>query len=274
MTIISVIAFLLLALSFVSIWVKRDPKIWGGLLCLSVVAGLMSANVQWIGLLILFGWALLWLFYVKREKMASRLGLFVLIVFLSYGFKFYLFPGFHPVSITPKFLLGLDVPLVEIFPLALLVPIAMNKKDWKIVFTKGLGLACAGIAVLALLAIASGSVQWQWKLPSYAAMRYPVNLLFTAIPEEAFYRGFVQGELCRFLPKTTMGKVTALVVSSLIFTFAHFYWSPDLGILAFVFLASLLYGGVYMLTGKIEASILCHFLLNFVHMTFFSYHAM
>ena len=70
------------------------------------------------------------------------------------------------------------------------------------------------------------------------------------------------------------GKILALILTSVLFTATHIYWSPNLEILAFVFLASLLYGSVYLISGKIESAILCHFLLNLIHMTFFSYHAM
>jgi membrane protease YdiL (CAAX protease family) len=65
----------------------------------------------------------------------------------------------------------------------------------------------------------------------------------------------------------------ALILSSLIFTAAHLYWSPNLAIFGFVFFAGLLYGGVYLISGRIESAIICHLLLNFIHMTFFSYHA-
>ena len=139
---------------------------------------------------------------------------------------------------------------------------------------KGLLIGCLGIAILSILAIASGTTQLQFKLPTFTAARYLNNLILVAIPEEGFYRGFLQNGLCKYLQNIKGGKLIALIFSSIIFTIAHIYWSPSLSILGFVFLSSLLYGGVYLISEKIESSILCHFLLNFVHMTFFSYHAM
>jgi len=43
--------------------------------------------------------------------------------------------------------------------------------------------------------------------------------------------------------------------------------------LAVVFLAGILYGAIYELSGYLEGSILCHFGVNFLHMFLFSYHA-
>lgn len=271
---LTALAFILLGLSFLSVWYRREPLVWGGLLILSLLAGLATGHIYREGLLILAAWAPFWFFYAKLKTTESKILLFAALVFLSYGFKLHLFPGFNPMKISARFYLGYMAPIIGLFPLALLVPLASGEKDWKIVFTKGLGYSLAGIAAMAVLALASGSVSFQTKLPTYPGIRYLTNLVLVAIPEEAFYRGFVQRELCSFLPNSKGGKAWALIITSILFSIAHLYWSPTLGILGFVFLASLLYGWVYMKTGKIESAILCHFLLNFVHMTFFSYHAM
>jgi len=265
-------ALLLLALSLLSVWVRRDPKVWGTLLGLSLILGLISGLLLWIGVLITLAWAALWFWYMKQKQRTAQIILLAVILLLSYGFKFHRFPGFEPLIITPKFFIGFAAPLVGLFPLALLVPIAKRAKEWKIIFGKGLVISCMGIAILALLAFVSGVVHWQFKLPPFAGLRFGSNLLLTAIPEEAFYRGFLQRELVRFFPNGKTGKWLALLLSTLFFTLAHLYWSPNLGTLGFVFLASLLYGFVYLKTDKIESSILCHFLLNFIHMTCFSYH--
>jgi membrane protease YdiL (CAAX protease family) len=261
----SLLPFFFLALAMVSVWIKRNQKIWCGFLILSLLAGIVFGNVTWIGLLIVAGWAALWLTYEKERSWL----LFALIVLASYGFKFHMFPGFNATPITPRFWLGLEAPLVGFFPLALLVPIALRAKEWKEVAIKGIWPAVLGIAILAGLAILVGAVHPSFQLPSAAWIRFPANLLLTAIPEEAFYRGFVQRELGKVVPKWV-----ALIAASLIFTLAHLYWAPNLSILAFVFLAGLLYGYVYNLTGKLESAILCHFLLNAIHMTFFTYHPM
>ncbi len=170
-------------------------------------------------------------------------------------------------------MLGFETPILGLLPLALLVSLAKNGKEWTKV-SIGLLWGVLGIAILAVLAVGSGAIHWQFKLPSAAVERYFSNLFLIAIPEEAFYRGFLQSELCSYLKNRRGGKWIALGITSLIFTLAHVYWSPSLDILGFVFLAGLLYGAVYLISKRIESAILCHFLLNAIHMTYFSYHAM
>lgn len=266
----TLIPFVFLGLAFLSVWVRRDLKIWGPLLVISLLLGLFLGNISVLGLLILLAWAALWFLYVKQPKIA----LFIAIVILSFGFKFHWFPGFFPLKLTPRFMLGLEAPCAFFFPLALLVPVAAHWNDWKIAFTKGLWLTVAGIGAMALVATTLGTVHWQFTLPSMPAIRYLNNLVLVAIPEEAFYRGFIQTTLCRFFHNTKKGNLAALFLTSFLFALTHLYWSPSLAILGFTFIAGLLYGGVYLLSGKIESAILCHFLLNFIHMTFFNYHAM
>ncbi|MES2121422.1 MAG: type II CAAX endopeptidase family protein [Chlamydiota bacterium] len=263
----------LLALSLLSVWIRREPRVWGTLLTASLIAGFVGGNLLLSGIVITIGWATLWMIYIRKQKPLIHTALFVIFIVLSFGFEFHLLPGFPSVAITPHFSMGFMTPLLGLFPHALLVPLAKSVRDWKQVM-RGTLLGCVGIALLATVAILSGAVHLQFKLPSFAGQRFLSNLIFTAIPEEAFYRGFLQTELCRYFKKSRAGNFFALLVSTLIFTLAHAYWSPSLDILGFVFLAGLLYGYVYQISGKIESAILCHFLLNFIHMTFFSYHAM
>lgn len=271
--ILSFLAFLFLGFSFLSLWVRRDPKIWISLFGISLLLGLIAGNIQWIGLFIILGWAFLWNIYIKQQLPSLHLVFFAFLVLLSYGFVFHLFPGYHPLVFSPKFILSFEKPLIGLFPLALLVPLAKNVKDWQKVL-RGFLIGCLGIAILATLAVVSRAIHFQFKLPSFAAVRFLSNFVLVAIPEEGFYRGFVQRELCKYFQNTKKGNILALILTSLIFTLAHVFWSGNSAILGFVFLGSLLYGGVYLISGKIESAILTHFLLNFIHMTCFSYHAL
>jgi hypothetical protein len=262
-------AFVFLGTSFFSLWIRRDPKIWGALLGLSMLMGFISGNILWVGLLFLIGLLLLWIFYDRKPNFA----LFIILICICIGFHLHLFPGYPPFLFTSKFAIGLQGSLIGLFPLAFFVPLARSKQDWKEVM-KGFLIGCAGIALLAILATIGGVTHWQFKLPSFAAARFLSNFVLTSIPEEGFFRGFVQKTLSETFKNRMPGKILALILTSVLFTATHIYWSPNLEILAFVFLASLLYGSVYLISGKIESAILCHFLLNLIHMTFFSYHAM
>lgn len=107
------------------------------------------------------------------------------------SFKLRLLPEYYPFFITSKFAIGLENPLIGLFPLALLVPLAKDLKDCTAVI-KGLVFGCPGIALLAILATINGATHWDFKLPSYMGTRILSNLILTSIPEEGFYRGFIQ----------------------------------------------------------------------------------
>ena len=265
----TLLAFLFLGASFLSLWVRRDPKIWGTLLGLSLLCRLAAGDIRWFGLFVVIVLLILWLMYHRKPNLA----LFIFLICIGGAFKMQLFPGYTPFFFTPKFAIWLEGSLVGFFPLAFLVPLARDRQDWALAL-KGLLFGCAGIAILAILATFSGVAHWQFKLPSFVITRTLSNFFLTSIPEEGFFRGFIQATLYKYFGNTKLGKTSALLLTSILFTATHVYWSPNLSILLFVFFASLLYGGVYWISGKIESSILCHFLLNFIHMTFFSYHAM
>jgi membrane protease YdiL (CAAX protease family) len=263
------LSFLFLGLSFLSLWVKRDPKIWGSLLGLSIVCGLITGIIHWLGLIFLLILIGAWVLYAKKPNFA----LFAALTIATIIFHLRLVPGFELVMITSKFKMGLHGPITGLLPLALLVPLSKTANDWKKVL-KGLGLGFGGIGIMAILATIAGATHWEMKLPAYMALRAWSNLNLTCMAEEGFYRGFLQTRLIGYFHNTQWGKVAGLLLTSAIFTFDHIFWSPNATILAFVFIASLLYGGVYLLSGKIESAILTHFSLNMIHMIFFNYHAM
>lgn len=262
-------AFIFLGGSFLSLWLKREPKIWGTLICLCILSGMIAGNITWIGFAFIILLALLWMFYDHKKSVA----IFIALICVGMSFKLRLLPGYHPFFITPKFAIGLENPLIGLFPLALLVPLAKDSQDWTAVI-KGFVFGCGAIILLAILATVSKATHWDVKIPSYMGIRILSNLVLTSIPEEGFYRGFIQKTLSEYFKNIRMGNVLALILTSLLFSVSHIFWSPNLGILLFTFLAGLLYGGVYLFSGKIESAIFCHFLFNLIHMTFFSYHAM
>ncbi len=250
------VPFVLLALSIVSVWIRRDIKIWGGLLLAALVLGYTHDSIGILGLAFVLVWALLWNDYSIRRSFVF----FWIIVAASFAFKFHLLPGFPTMRFPNGLILSFDSPIVGLFPLALVVPLT-KAKEWVKVL-KGFWLTVLGIVAMAGVALAVGAVFPH--INDVSPWRYASGLILVAAAEEGFYRGFVLHELLRMT-----NKWVALVASALIFTLAHLYWKPEL--MAFVFLAGLLYGGVYMISRRVESSILCHFLLNAIHMTFFSY---
>jgi membrane protease YdiL (CAAX protease family) len=91
------------------------------------------------------------------------------------------------------------------------------------------------------------------------------HLLVVALPEEAFFRGYLQSALDRrWSPRVTLWGAhlgPSLVISSAIFALGHFLSIPDVGRFA-VFFPALLFGWLRARTGGIGAPVVCHALCN------------
>jgi membrane protease YdiL (CAAX protease family) len=111
-------------------------------------------------------------------------------------------------------------------------------------------------------------VKWTPLTPWFLAL----NLLFTCVTEEAFFRGFILGGLARGMARWRYGTAVALVVSTVLFGLAHARGGPALVVLAA--LAGLGYAAAYLRSGRIEGAILTHFALNAVHFVAFTYPAL
>jgi membrane protease YdiL (CAAX protease family) len=158
-------------------------------------------------------------------------------------------------------------------PLIFLVTVCQTRDDWIKVGLKAVPLTLIAIFGLATLALWTGAIGWDLKLPSHFILRIFANLFLTVIPEEAFFRGFLQRELSHQIGPKFFSKAAGILSSSLVFTLFHLNWGASPAILAFVFLASILYGSIYEMSKFLEGSILCHFAVNILHMLFFGYHA-
>ena len=94
-----------------------------------------------------------------------------------------------------------------------------------------------------------------------------VQLLLVALPEEVFFRGYLQTKLGNSLK--------GVVVVSLLFAVGHFITlciggSHNLSVCSqaiLTFFPSLVMGYLYLVTGTLWASIIFHFLANIVHIS-------
>ena len=95
-----------------------------------------------------------------------------------------------------------------------------------------------------------------------------LHLVAVALPEEYFFRGFVQRVLRDKLPKIKVPFLPgpfplAIVVSSLLFALVHMAAVPHVNRLA-VFFPSLLFGWLYERSGNLSQPIAYHALSNVV----------
>ncbi len=206
-----------------------------------VVAGGLAVALQWLpsfyvpaifgGLLLFLTW---WLVWQKGDAVTQRAG-------LSLG-------GWM-----------LSCPL----PLKALVRAVMQAFAWALLM----------VALVFPLFVPFWRAWWQPKGPFVLTIPLPevVNLVMAhlvviALPEEAFYRGYLQSRLDEvWEPRWRIAGASigpGLVVSSLVFAMTHlvYVWNP-LQQLA-VFFPSLLFGWLRARTGGVGASIALHAMAN------------
>lgn len=130
-----------------------------------------------------------------------------------------------------------------------------------------LPLAALTVALTLTAARLGGRVVPDPKWPALTPGFLAVNLLFTCVAEEAFFRGLVQEGLHRRFAR--LGPALPVGLSSLLFAAAHL--GGGLLQAAIAGLAGLGYALVHARSRRIEAAILTHFAVNAVHFLGFTY---
>lgn len=125
------------------------------------------------------------------------------------------------------------------------------------------------IAALLGIALLVGYVRWAPKFTRQFWVWATVNLLMTCMSEEAFFRGFIQVQVCRVMRSMRGGGIVAVASSAILFGLAHLQggWTY----VALAAAAGMGYAIVFQRTQRIEMSILTHFSLNAVQYLLFTY---
>lgn len=284
MTLIHVtLAFFALAMTILSLWVKRSPWIWGSFLILAFALGYMAKLVQPIALAPVGGLLIVHTFLKGDVRGLARFVLAGLAIALSLGLALRYFPGFTGYPIVEKVKISSDgapyslylnfsKPFIGIFVLAVGFPLVKNLRELSEVMKTAIPMALAGIGIMIFLALYSGLIHFDPKFPSLFWFFLIENLIFVSIIEEAFWRGFVQKELFRaFGSRGALAQIGCVGITALAFAALHYFWVPNLGFLALVLVASIIYGSIYQFTKALEASIFTHWLFNIVHFSLFTY---
>lgn len=281
----SILTYTFLYLAVMLLWVPSFKKIapWIPALFISIVFGLVSQRVNFIGLAFILILACA-VFCLNNQKIFSIRILSAVIVFvLSIGLSLHLLPGFQNLRILNNvyisnngipfsLYLNFDKTVVGLFILGILHQRIMTKAGWREMFKT---MAPRALVIIFLVAVLSFSFNFVWfdpKLPSSLPIWALTNLLFVCLAEEGFFRGFIQKYLCLSLRNINYGNLIAILIASVLFGLSHFMGGMKYVILATV--AGVGYGWIYMRTQRIEASMITHFLLNLVHFLFFTYPAL
>jgi len=273
-----------LALSIVSLWISKNPKIWGSLFCISIILGLISNRLEWLSLIsiILIG-ASYWLVFKKLEGIPKiMIGIFTIL--LSLLLAVHKVPGFNnwkiitdltlsTNSIPYTMYLNFDKTLMGVFILAFYPNLMLFKQteDWKLMFKQTFPILWT-LAPLFLVGYLINFIQFDFKITSILPIWAIRNLLFVAVVEEVFFRGFLQRNLTNVLTNYQWGKYVSVFAISAFFGVAHIGGGAYYVLLTF--LGGLIYGYSYEKTRRIEAAILLHFILNLIHIVFFTYPAL
>lgn len=132
------------------------------------------------------------------------------------------------------------------------------------------GIAVTIVILLLYIAVLAGYGLYAGKSLTFNKLSYSfvlIQLLLVALPEEVFFRGYLQQKLGN--------TVKGVIAVSLLFALAHFVTlclggGHGLSVCSqavLTFFPSLVMGYLYMSTGTLWASIIFHFLANIVHIS-------
>jgi membrane protease YdiL (CAAX protease family) len=195
---------------------------------------------------------------------------------LSVGLLTHLLPGYGGLPLTDNTQIKANSLPASVYLNTDKVLIAWALLQWIPVWQKNphtaphvaawvkLTLPLLAIPLIMLLAVQLGLLQWQ---PGFSVLLVIVvisNLLNTCFTEELLFRGALQHYL-----HEKLGMFGGLVIASGLFGLAHFAGGGWYMVLAT--LAGLLYGLVYLLTGRLLWAVLCHWGLNTTHLLLFTW---
>lgn len=281
---------ILLMLAICAVWLPPLPlagrlsiPAWLPLLVLAVGAGLFNGQLTLIAaaglaLLGMTAWA-----STHAPSAWQRHLLLSVTLLLALLLALHRWPGFHNVLVVPAtaitadarpFMLyaNIDKGAAGLLLLALLAPRCHAWKEWRSALCMTVLPGALTIALVMGLGCLAGMVKPDLKWPDFTPEFLAINLLLTVVAEEAFFRGVIQHRLQGALQNLRGATSLAVILSALLFAAAHLGGGLAYAVLAGV--AGLGYGWVFQRTGRIEAAITLHVVLNAVHFLGFTYPAL
>ncbi|MFN0317979.1 MAG: lysostaphin resistance A-like protein, partial [Burkholderiales bacterium] len=241
-----------------------------------------AGYLAWPALLVLGGLAAA-AFAAKRghANFVVRTFVHAALVTLAIGLAVHAMPGFNNPLLIENFRFSSDAApythhanfdkaAAGLFVLVFLCNRVRQAGEWRDLLLRTYPIALLTCTVVIATGLAVGYSRPDFKLPAYTPVFLVVNLLFTCVAEEAFFRGFFQHRLAKYLQdRITHGNLVALASCSVLFGVVHLGGGPWYIVLATC--AGLGYGYAYLRTQRLEASILVHFCVNAVHFIGFTY---
>jgi membrane protease YdiL (CAAX protease family) len=281
-------AFLFLAFALCSAWAgplsiaRRPMPLWLLFFVMALAWGLVGGVLDPVAVSALLVLAAAAYACASAPRGWLRLAYGVLATGLALALAMHKLPGFNNPLLIDHVLLSPDAApftqyanfdkgAVGLILLALLCQRVASWGELGAVLRQTAPVLAVTVVATLGFALAAGVVGIDLKLPQQSLMFLAVNLLFTVIAEETFFRGLLQARLATALASLRWGPWLAVLGSALLFGAVHLGGGLRYGILAFI--AGLGYGWAYQRTQRIEAAILVHIALNAVHFIGFTYPA-
>jgi len=276
-----------LALAVLLLWAPpirgRRDWTWCTGLALVCLAGIATDSLDWRAPLFVGGFAALAWQAREAQQAWLRTALLVPTGLCAFLFALHRVPGFfNPVlaegivfsSGAPALTLRLnyDTVVAGIVLMGVFCRPLRTAEEWLAMLRRVWPVLLATLAVVLGTGLALGYVRPDLKWTPYSAAFLAMNLLFTCVTEEAFFRGLLLERMAARMQRWRAGAAPALVLSAVLFGLAHARGGAPLVLLATV--AGLFYGWAYLRSRHIEGAILTHFALNAVHFLALSYPAL
>jgi len=281
------LTFTLLGLAILAVWLPALPLArgltlppWAVLFAFAVASGIAADLIDapaWIALIALAaaGWG-----SQRGHRRRLRTLMLLFAALLALALALHAVPGFRNPLVASQIHLGADSPPISLYAnfdkgaagLLLLACHARRIRD-RLELRRCMRAAWPVVAATVLVVLGTGVllgyVRLEPKWPPIAPAFLAINLLFTCVAEEAFFRGLLQERLAQATGQRRLGRWLPVAVSTGLFGLAHAAGGPYA--MAFATLAGLGYALAYARTRRIEAAILTHFAVNAVHFLGFSY---
>ena len=279
-------AFAALTVALALLWAPRliDARhastLWIHPFALSLVFAVASTLVDLRGLVALLLFAVACLWANRASGRVLRPFAHAIMLLMCAGLLLHVIPGFANPRVLDDVVVGttgvpyskylnFDKGAAGLMLLGIYAPDRARRDEG---FAAGIGLlwrfvACS--AIVMVLALVSGYVRWDPKLPSWWPLWLWSMVFLTALPEEAVFRGVAQDGIRGWLPPTERATASATLLAGTLFGVAHAGGGAAYVVLSVV--AGIGYGWVYAASRSIIAATLAHTALNAVHLFFFSY---
>jgi len=257
----------------------NSQRYWLAGLLLTIAVALIESKLElvaliWLGLL----FCVLYFYHTFHQAGRKTAWLFLIMcMLLGLMFGLHILPGFNNVQYLESVRLSpesavfdvwfnYDKALFGLLVLGIVLRQSLNRTlvDWRDMFATALPIVLIGLAATFGIGLMLGYSHFQLNVNSVFWPWVFKNLFFTVVAEEALFRGLIQRQLAKHL-----NGIVSVVIGALLFGLAHMAGGWQYVLLSSI--AGFMYGYAYLKTGRIEAAIFAHLMLNVTHFLFFVY---